>query len=74
MVWRAVRDANMGMKRIKICCSKMKDAIEHELIDLYGSVSIHWEHRVCDDDGNFSTISEDRNIAFCPFCGKKIEF
>jgi hypothetical protein len=52
----------------------MDEAIRDSIItDSYGRLVISRSYSVDDGDGHYDEMSDDMEIKFCPFCGKKLE-
>jgi hypothetical protein len=57
-----------------MCCETLKQAISDRFIIGYSKIlSIRGPaHFVNDGDGHMDDMTDEKNISFCPFCGKKI--
>jgi len=56
------------------CCEKMRGAIERgNIVTYFETYTIYGKPDFVDDgDNRTDNITAEMNIAYCPFCGKKL--
>ena len=58
-----------------LCCKKLTDAIEEEMLERdSGGINIHKVRLVDDGDEHYDDMGQSWRIDFCPFCGASLNF